>query len=440
MRFESMSKAVRRFVILAAGLAVTACATPGPVFRTTAVPNTSTRVITVDAKLRNVFMVPPGSDGAWRVCAEASPDVFSALAASTSASLGAQQSQSSTEANARFAHAVAEAAGTVERTQTVNLLRESMYRTCERYLSGAISREAFVVQSGRDWRAMIAILAIEQLTRTVRPAATIIIPPSTSAVITEPTELAAELRRAAAATESARIARDAADAAYDAAGCPVPPPAPADTPDVVARRQNCQALDGNRTAAAQELRRAEAAQTALGNALAANPGQAPTTNAGTGSGTGVAGGQDGARSASDLQAVAGSVQAIVRMAFDTNEIELFCVQMLSGDFRGSAGDRSELERACIRYALNRVNAAAGVTPQFLAAVQNDMGQLRAYLGADPGVARTRWEQLLADAGLTEAAPDLVQAVSVDQMIAALQAAFPSFRDLVIGAMNRRRQP
>lgn len=75
-------------------------------------------------------------------------------------------------AQARAEVAIAEAASTTERIQTINLLRESMYRTCERYLSGAINHESFVVQAGRDWRAMLAILAIEQLTLTAPPAST----------------------------------------------------------------------------------------------------------------------------------------------------------------------------------------------------------------------------------------------------------------------------
>ncbi len=30
-----------------------------------------------------------------------------------------------------------------------------MYRTCERFVSGAIDQPTFIVQAGRDWRAMI---------------------------------------------------------------------------------------------------------------------------------------------------------------------------------------------------------------------------------------------------------------------------------------------
>lgn len=432
-------------IIAALVLALGACATPGPFLRSNAIPEGSTRVITTDAKLRNVYMVPPnaadGTDARWRVCAEASPDVFSALSASTAASIGGSQSPSATEANARLAHAVAEAAGTIERTQTINLLRESMYRTCERYLSGAISRPTFVVQAGRDWRAMIAILAIEQLTRTARPPSTIIVPPTTNAVITEPTEFAAELRRAASAAEDARIARDAANSAFTAAACPAPAQTASEAADVTAKRARCQQLDADKIAAANDVRRAEAAETALSNASARAPAAAPGANAATGGGTSLAGGNETARNASDLQAVATNVQAIVRMAFDTDEIELFCVQMLSGDFqRPGAADRNQLEQACINYALQRVNRAAGVSPQWAAGLRDDLGDLRTYLGPDSAVARTRWAQLLEDAGLAQTgAPALVNAVSVDEMITALNRAFEVDRAQIIAAMERRRR-
>ncbi len=54
--------------------------------------------------------------GKWRVCAEAAPDVFSALSTSAGADLGFGQSGGQTEAKAKAAIAIAEAAGTIERT------------------------------------------------------------------------------------------------------------------------------------------------------------------------------------------------------------------------------------------------------------------------------------------------------------------------------------
>ena len=105
-----------------------------------------------------------------RICSEPPPDVFSAFASSIGGDLGFSNS----EFSAGFLLKVVEAAGTISRTQTVNLLRESMFRTCERYLNGAIDEPQLIVQAARDQRTMVAILAIEQLTQAARPPVTIL--------------------------------------------------------------------------------------------------------------------------------------------------------------------------------------------------------------------------------------------------------------------------
>lgn len=61
----------------------------------------------------------------WNVYAETAPDVFSALSTSAAADLGLGQGPD-TETRAKAALAIAEAAGTIERTQAINMLRESM--------------------------------------------------------------------------------------------------------------------------------------------------------------------------------------------------------------------------------------------------------------------------------------------------------------------------
>ena len=106
-----------------------------------------------------------------RICSEPPPDVFSVLAAS--GGIGASKSGDK-DLEASFWWKLAETAGTISRTQTVNLLRESMFRTCERYLNGAIDETQLIVQAARDQRAMIAVLAVEQLTQATRPPTVIL--------------------------------------------------------------------------------------------------------------------------------------------------------------------------------------------------------------------------------------------------------------------------
>lgn len=125
---------------------------------------------------------PSGSDSSgdivyrMRFCAEASPDVFSVLAQALSGDgrFGRSADPKAVQAVADFAYSSAEQGSTIVRTQTVSMLREVMYRTCERYLNGAISELEMPIQAVRDQRMMVATLAIEQLTNAARPAPTVI--------------------------------------------------------------------------------------------------------------------------------------------------------------------------------------------------------------------------------------------------------------------------
>jgi hypothetical protein len=94
-------------------------------------------------------------DRQWQHCVLASPGLVSAMGAVTAAESAARPASNSP--------------GTpppsIERLQAIRMLRESLYRTCERYLSGAIDRASLAIQAERDFRALTAILAIEALDR-----------------------------------------------------------------------------------------------------------------------------------------------------------------------------------------------------------------------------------------------------------------------------------
>ena len=155
------------------------CETASPHFyKTTKLSTKAPTAITMDAKKRSVIAMPyrPG-DKEWisiRFCAEPSPDVFSAIASSFGAAIEADVDAESKKIalGTSIAKTLQENAATIERTQTINILRESMYRTCERYLSGAVRWKELVVQAARDQRTMIAILAIEQLTGVAKAQST----------------------------------------------------------------------------------------------------------------------------------------------------------------------------------------------------------------------------------------------------------------------------
>ena len=135
-------------------------------------------IIAVDAKQRfllsNVNTKTTG-EKIRRYCSEPSPDVFSTLsqAASGSGSFG-QSADQSVNVALQAAFSSSETGATISRTQTVNMLKEMMYRTCERYLNGQIGDLEYPIIAARDQRIMASILAIEQLTGAVLPKPVVI--------------------------------------------------------------------------------------------------------------------------------------------------------------------------------------------------------------------------------------------------------------------------
>ena len=118
----------------------------------------------IDAKQRAVFQ------RGGIICAEPSPDALSALAASQGLSVA---TPAGTTVGQSFS--IAEAAGAIGlRTQSIQLMRDHMYRICEGYSSGAISGLAFQLLHRRFQTTMVGILAIEQLTGAVRPPAIVL--------------------------------------------------------------------------------------------------------------------------------------------------------------------------------------------------------------------------------------------------------------------------
>ena len=172
----------------------TGCATMTHLTREKKLPGVSSgTTLLVDAKQRAITNAVVG--GALRVCAEPSPDALTALAASAGFSL------SRAEAAALATNAsLAEGAASIGlRTQSIQLMRDAMYRLCEGYLSGAIDGLAFETLQRRFQSSMVAILAIEQLTGAVRAPAVVLNGSSTQG----------DAEQTAAATQKAQAGRDA---------------------------------------------------------------------------------------------------------------------------------------------------------------------------------------------------------------------------------------
>ena len=174
----TMSARGRRSVVLVVALwllALSGCARLTSIYRSDSIPTDEPHLVSVDAKQRVVLTAPVKADATSRAvlsfCAEPPPDVFTALATSLGAEASVGQGADPAIA-AKLATSISENAATVERSQTVNILREAMYRNCERYLSGAYDAEEFIVQAARDQQLIVQVLAIEQLTGAARAQAT----------------------------------------------------------------------------------------------------------------------------------------------------------------------------------------------------------------------------------------------------------------------------
>jgi hypothetical protein len=116
----------------------------------------------IDAEQRAVLSNQRTDRDLRVVCAEPAPDALSAIAAQAGVSVSDISNAVSAEGG------VSEAAANIGlRTQTIQTLRDGFYRVCEAYMNG-LSEEQYSIMLRRFQTNMIALLAIEQLTGSVK--------------------------------------------------------------------------------------------------------------------------------------------------------------------------------------------------------------------------------------------------------------------------------
>jgi hypothetical protein len=171
---------------------------------------------TVDASQRAIFSVNKTywrSDGkpgkSWTAfCAEPSPDALVAYA--TSVSVSAELAGKALDVAASQTQA---AASIGLRTQTIQLLRDGMYRLCESYASGAIDDDDMAMLQRRYQNMMIGLLAIEQITGPVIARQASLSSSSAAAIGKSIAEISIALADGAAMLEKAKT--DVKDAEAD---------------------------------------------------------------------------------------------------------------------------------------------------------------------------------------------------------------------------------
>jgi hypothetical protein len=120
--------------------------------------------VAIDVKQR-VVLVGRNRDQGWVACAEPSPDALTVIGSAL-----ALEATTPEQIQARLAGATAESGASIGlRTQTIQLLRDSMHRLCEGYMNGALSWDDFQQLQRRYQDSMVALLAIEQLTGATTP-------------------------------------------------------------------------------------------------------------------------------------------------------------------------------------------------------------------------------------------------------------------------------
>lgn len=138
------------------------------VYRT---PNLSDgRSLVLDAEQWAVLNIPrrngSGNVIGYTTCAMPSPDALTAAAAR-----GGFQLDNPGNAGGRIDVGAMEAAASIGlRTQTIQTLRDGMYRMCEAYAAGGMDEFEYGIMMRRYQSHMVAILAVEQLTGAITPS------------------------------------------------------------------------------------------------------------------------------------------------------------------------------------------------------------------------------------------------------------------------------
>lgn len=295
-----------------------------------------------------------------RFCAEPSPDVFAVLAQSLAvgASFGQTADPKAVEAALNTAFGSSEQASTIPRTQTMNMLRELMYRTCERYLSGGISDLELPLQAIRDQRLMVSILAIEQLTGAVTPkpvTINVLADASSGSSGAEATVRIDEANKALNSKieqvktrqkEFDELNTPADDGAKD---CDAIDKAITDKKEDELSQDRKDKMDKCKTAKANlKTAKDEQAKTSehyANLAKAAGSGGIPVSTKTSVGGVNAEGGIDRAHDA-DISDVTQAVKDIVEFNFDQPEFLFLCIKLLSQNIRT---DLSAVEDSCIKY-------------------------------------------------------------------------------------------
>lgn len=324
---------------------------------------TQPTVTLVDAKQRAILSAAPASGASVntpRFCAEPSPDVFAVIAQSLSggASFGQGSDPKAVQAALNAAFSTSEQGSTIPRTQTTNTLRELMYRTCERYLSGGISDVELSIQAVRDQRLIVSILAIESLTGAVATKPTVIGVSSNASSGANQTEAVVRLDDQKKVVEAKSVALKKKTTEFNdlngtAKDCEVIAKAVTDKKEdslsdgLKAKRTKCETAAADLAVAKQEKADADAHYGKLAG-VAVSAG-IPVSVGNTTMIPVAAGGLDHVQQ-TEMGQVAVAIKEIVAGTFDQDEYLFLCLKVL----QDATGKLDAAKVSCMSYINSRV--------------------------------------------------------------------------------------
>ncbi|MEG8028957.1 hypothetical protein [Sphingomonas aerolata] len=262
-------------------------------------------------------------------CAEPSPDALSAIAASQGLNVATPSGVSVGQSLA-----IAESAGSIGlRTQSIQLLRDHMFRVCEAYQANKLTPFMVALLHRRFQTTTIGILAIEQLTGTVRAPAIVLGGSAdvgnADAVLklsgsreTQAASVTAAQKELDSKTAAAKTADDDVVAKTAALAAAAAADKPAATTALTAATETQKTANADKMQADGTLATRKAALAAIDRAL--------TLAQATGSASsGGAIGSSESRFPGDTQAVATAVSAIVKQTLDLGNTKDFCTVLLA---------------------------------------------------------------------------------------------------------------
>lgn len=221
------------------------------------------------------------------VCAEPSPDALSAYAAELAGNV-----DNPSNIGANFKMASREAAAFVgQRTSSIQILRDSMYRVCENYANGGMEAEHYELMMRRYQRLAVAMMAIEQLTHAASPPPVFL---QTTSQLAEPRPLS-EWRTEIEKTQE-EIRKLEADTASNAANKAANDLKIADKKNAIKTMQALMVSGGSMGGSA------------TGNLAGANLNPKPPNP--------------------DMKIVAGTVEKLVEKILETDDTQYVCLQIL----------------------------------------------------------------------------------------------------------------